>query len=627
MTMKQQFYILIAILSLLSAISWAQDKPAHNIGLSAEAGFSNLFFGPGLGAGIATPSIGGGGGAALFYELQYKRMLFRTGFGMDYTVNTNKVNVPDYEAKIAEYPTTTYHYQFRRFGETTSYGVGYVPVMLGGIFNKVFFLAGAKIGVVSFGGNTQPNAKTTIWGTDEDVIDPMRELYTHQLTDYNFTGSKRNIDFNPVNIMGSIEVGINLDHSAWTKDDEQKKKGKTKQDKASLYKRLHTKKAFKDCLHYRLSLFADYGFSNLYKQSSVIPTDDLLVFNGVSDITPNSIFAYTPNRNGVLNNFMIGVKFAVMYEIPRKAPKKGDMANPYIVTFVSDELTGKHLAGATVSTQAVTKGKNKKKPVNKVTDSKFGRVAKAYAPGDYIISVSKTGYIPHEPFTFTHEDQYDTLHIALYPQRPLRSQVIDAKTGRHITAQVTVLDEEGKMVAKTTLDSVAGVLSTLVDDRKHYTLCASAKGYHDTCMQTTDIAEVQVLQLEPKRIQRFVLKNMFFATDKTKILPSSEPALQELYKLLSDNPDIHIRIIGHTDDVGKDDYNQRLSEGRSASVKQEMVSRGIDAKRIETTGHGEKDPIVPNDSDQHRQMNRRVEIEILSGASVDAFIQNEQLSK
>ncbi len=627
--MKQQIYILTAIFSLLSFTLQAQDKPAHNIGLSAEAGFSNLFFGPGLGAGLATPSIGGGGGAALFYELQYKHLLFRTGFGMDYTVNTNKVNVPDYEAKIAEYPTTTYHYQFRRFVETTSYGVGYVPVMFGGIFDKVFFLVGAKIGVASFGGTTQPDAKTTIWGTDEDVIDPMRELYTHQLTDYNFTGTKRTMDFNPINIMGSVEIGINLDRSAWTKDKEQKTKGKrpARQDKASLYRRLHSKKAFKDCLHYRLSLFADYGFSNLYKPSSVAPVDELLTFNGVSDITPNSMFAYSPNRNGVLNNFMIGVKFAIMYEIPRKAPKKGDMANPYIVTFVSDELTGKHLAGATVTTQAVPKGKTKKKPVKKVTDSKFGRVQKAYAPGDYIISASKTGYIPHEPFTFTHEDKYDTLHIALYPQRPLRSQVIDAKTGRHVTAQVTISDEEGTMIAKTTLDSVAGVLSTLVDDRKQYTLCASAKGYYDTCMLATDIAEVQVLQLEPKRIQRFVLKNMFFATDKTKILPSSENALQDLYKLLSDNPDIRIRIIGHTDDVGKDDYNQRLSEGRSASVKQEMVTRGIDPKRIETTGHGEKDPIVANDSDEHRQMNRRVEIEILSGASVDAFIQNEQLSR
>ncbi len=54
-----------------------------------------------------------------------------------------------------------------------------------------------------------------------------------------------------------------------------------------------------------------------------------------------------------------------------------------------------------------------------------------------------------------------------------------------------------------------------------------------------------------------------------------------------------------------------LSEGRCHEVKQEMVSRGIAAERIEIEGRGEKDPIVPNDSEEHRQMNRRVEIVLL----------------
>lgn len=628
--MKNRLLILWTILAILPVRLIAQDdRLAHNIGLSVEAGFSNLFFGSKLGkTDYAVPSVGGGGGAALFYELKYRHFLVRTGFGLDYAANLNRQHLPEYSAHIIEYPDMTWHYDFQRFIENTTYGVGYVPVSVGGIFDKVFFLAGAKIGVCSFGGNTSPKTNATIWATDPDIIDPLENLYSHQLTDFTFQGQRRNIKFNPINIMGSVEVGINLDRNVWTasKDSKDKKNAKSKQlSKADRYKALHKKKSFKDCLRYRISLFADYGFCNLFRSN--LAAEDLLTFNNVSDITPHSIFDYAPYQNGVLNNFMIGVKFAVLYEIPRKAPKKGDMVNPYIVTFVSDELTGRPLAGTTVSTQAVPKGTTKKKPVNKVTDSKFGRVAKAYAPGEYIISASRSGYIPHEPFTFVHEDRYDTLHIALYPQHPLCSQVIDAKTGRPVTAQVTVFDEDGKTVAKTTLDSVAKVLSTLVDDRKQYTVCATAVGYYDTCVQVFNVAEVQVLQLEPKRIRKFVLKNMFFATDKTKILPSSEPALQELYKLLNDNPDIRIRIIGHTDDIGKDEYNQRLSEGRSMSVKQEMVDRGIDAKRIETIGHGEKDPIVPNDSDEHRQMNRRVEIEILSGASMDSFIQNEQLNR
>jgi outer membrane protein OmpA-like peptidoglycan-associated protein len=232
-----------------------------------------------------------------------------------------------------------------------------------------------------------------------------------------------------------------------------------------------------------------------------------------------------------------------------------------------------------------------------------------------------------EPFVYTHEDQYDTLQIALYPKQTLRAQAVDAKTGRAITATMTVYDEQNNQIVSADVDSVSKLLSTIVDGRKHFTVCATAKGYKDTCAQVAKVSDLQILQLEPRRIRRFVLKNMYFATAKTKILPSSEPALQDLYQLLVDNPDIRIRIIGHTDDVGKDDYNQKLSEGRSRSVKKEMVNRGIDSNRIETTGHGEKDPIVENDSDEHRQMNRRVEIEILGGASVDTFIQNDQLKK
>ena len=314
-----------------------------------------------------------------------------------------------------------------------------------------------------------------------------------------------------------------------------------------------------------------------------------------------------------------------MYEVPHKAPTKGNMANPYIVTFVSDELTGKPLGGATVKTQTVPKGKTKKRTTEKQTDPTYGKVAKAYPPGDYVISVSRSGYFPEEPFTFTHVDDYDTLHVALYPQQTLRSQAVDAKTGRPITATMTVYDDQGNKIVTANVDSISKVLSTIVDGRKQFSVCATAKGYKDTCINVKNVKDIQILQLEPRKIRRFVLKNMFFATAKTKILPSSEPALQDLYQLLVDNPDIRIRIIGHTDDVGKDDYNQRLSEGRSKSVKKEMVDRGIDPKRIETTGHGEKDPIVENDSDEHRQMNRRVEIEILGGASVDSFIQNNQL--
>ena len=108
-----------------------------------------------------------------------------------------------------------------------------------------------------------------------------------------------------------------------------------------------------------------------------------------------------------------------------------------------------------------------------------------------------------------------------------------------------------------------------------------------------------------------MLHNLYFATNKTEILPESEAALTDLYNMLVENPNIRIRIIGHTDAVGSDKDNQRLSEGRANSVRQNMIDRGIDPSRIEAIGKGKSEPIAPNDTEEGRAKNRRVEFVIL----------------
>ena len=200
--MKKIIIILLTCALLPVQLMAQKEKPNSNFGISLEGGLSHLFLGKNLSpVGYTTPWWGGGGGGALYYELEYRHFLFRTGFGVDYTINNSRFAAPDYTATIAEYPGMTYHYSFPRFTETTRYGVGYVPVLFGGNFNKVFFLVGAKIGVLPFASTTTQKVDATIWGTDLDVIDPMEGLYTHQMTDYAYAGTKTAIDFNQLNIM------------------------------------------------------------------------------------------------------------------------------------------------------------------------------------------------------------------------------------------------------------------------------------------------------------------------------------------------------------------------------------------------------------------------------------------
>ena len=108
-----------------------------------------------------------------------------------------------------------------------------------------------------------------------------------------------------------------------------------------------------------------------------------------------------------------------------------------------------------------------------------------------------------------------------------------------------------------------------------------------------------------------VLKRIEFEFDKSTILRESFPILDEIVSLLRANPTIKsMRVEGHTDNQGKAEYNQRLSEGRANSVMAYLVAHGIEATRLSAEGFGLTKPLVSNDTDDGRQKNRRVEFHI-----------------
>ena len=108
---------------------------------------------------------------------------------------------------------------------------------------------------------------------------------------------------------------------------------------------------------------------------------------------------------------------------------------------------------------------------------------------------------------------------------------------------------------------------------------------------------------------------MNFDYDKATIKAEFRPVLDEAAQTLKDNPEINVRIEGHTDSIGSDSYNQRLSERRAQAVKAYLVSRGIAASRLTTEGKGESEPIADNtkngrDNPEGRAMNRRAELKV-----------------
>jgi outer membrane protein OmpA-like peptidoglycan-associated protein len=103
---------------------------------------------------------------------------------------------------------------------------------------------------------------------------------------------------------------------------------------------------------------------------------------------------------------------------------------------------------------------------------------------------------------------------------------------------------------------------------------------------------------------------VYFSFNRADIRAQSEPVLQEIASVLKKNPDWHLRIDGHTDNVGGDASNLELSRRRAAAVKDALVQRyGIDASRLTTGGYGASSPKDRNDTPEGRARNRRVELQ------------------
>ncbi|MBI4645859.1 MAG: OmpA family protein [Bacteroidia bacterium] len=129
-----------------------------------------------------------------------------------------------------------------------------------------------------------------------------------------------------------------------------------------------------------------------------------------------------------------------------------------------------------------------------------------------------------------------------------------------------------------------------------------------------EYAEVEKdLKIAPIEVGMVItLNNIFFEFAKAILRPESFPELERVFQFMVDNPALKVEISGHTDDVGSDETNNKLSKNRAQAVTDYLVKSGIDPNRIITKGYGETRPVAFNNTEEGRQMNRRVEFKILS---------------
>ena len=111
---------------------------------------------------------------------------------------------------------------------------------------------------------------------------------------------------------------------------------------------------------------------------------------------------------------------------------------------------------------------------------------------------------------------------------------------------------------------------------------------------------------------------LLFDFDSERLRAESKRNLDSLAKSLASFGDSQLLLVGHTDSVGTASYNLTLSQRRASAVADYLISRGVPAARLATSGRGENDPIAPNDTDADRQLNRRVEVVVTAGQQMKA---------
>ena len=104
-----------------------------------------------------------------------------------------------------------------------------------------------------------------------------------------------------------------------------------------------------------------------------------------------------------------------------------------------------------------------------------------------------------------------------------------------------------------------------------------------------------------------VLNNIFFDFDSYQIRKESFTELQKVRKFLDANKKVSIEIAGHTDNKGSKEYNQNLSLQRAKAIHDYLLQNGVAPGRLQYKGYGDTTPIAPNDTEENRQKNRRIE--------------------
>lgn len=237
------------------------------------------------------------------------------------------------------------------------------------------------------------------------------------------------------------------------------------------------------------------------------------------------------------------------------------------------------------------------------------------AKGDFAYLVSSsTGFGGDDIYRFRLSEGFRPNAVVL-----VSGKVINAETRSPIGAEINYYNiSDGTIMGTAHSNTGNGFYRIVLPYGIQYSFLANSPNYYAISNYidlsvVDEYKEINVdIEMKPVKVGETIrLNNVFFDFDKATLRPESFQELDRVVALLTENPTIEIELAGHTDNVGSDAYNLSLSQQRANSVTQYLISKGISSGRVTPKGYGESVPVATNDTDEGRQLNRRVEFKIL----------------
>lgn len=201
----------------------------------------------------------------------------------------------------------------------------------------------------------------------------------------------------------------------------------------------------------------------------------------------------------------------------------------------------------------------------------------------------------------------------------MRGFLTDSENKEPIVGKLELIDQETDEIIAIAISDSTGNYSVRVPSAKQYGIDINAKGYL-MYLDLIDLSnesyeEVVIRNFELDRVEvgaKMILKNIYFETGKSELKPESYGTLNSVVKLMQNNPTLVLEISGHTDNIGSKKYNENLSRSRAKSCVEYLIGQGITEDRLQYKGFGFQFSIFPNNNEEGRAKNRRVEFKIIS---------------